>query len=176
MKNSSFTKDASKLTERQKRFAEEYLIDLNATAAYKRAGYAGKGNGAEVNASRLLSNTKVQQYVQFRMDKRSEDLGIDANYVLAAIKSTMERCQQAEPVMVFNHETKAMEPSGEYKFDSMAVLKGADLLGKHLKMFTDKIEHSGPDGGAIQIAAVDMTKLTEAELAVLTKTLGKIAE
>jgi len=128
------------LTAKQQRFVAEYLIDLNATAAYKRAGYTAKGNAAEVTASQLLSNPKVAEAVKIAMDKRSDDLGIDAKYVLTTIKATIERCSQAEPVMRDGSAT------GEYKFDAAAVLKGAELLGKHLKMFTDKTEHSGPGG------------------------------
>lgn len=79
------------------------------------------------------------------MEKRSSDLGIDAAYVLRTIKATIERCSQAEPVMING------EISGDYKFDSGAVLKGAELLGKHLKMFTDKIEHAGAGGGPINM-------------------------
>lgn len=140
--------DAESLTPKQKRFAEEYLIDLNATAAYKRAGYAGKGKTAEVNASRLLGNAKVAAYVQAAMDKRAKAVEIDAQYVLNKIKETVERCSQAVPVRTVDGET------GEYKFDSSGVLKGCELLGKHLKMFTDKSEVSGPDGGPIQITEI----------------------
>ena len=43
-----------KLSPKQKRFIEEFLLDLNGTAAYKRAGYDAKGHGAEVNAAKLL--------------------------------------------------------------------------------------------------------------------------
>jgi phage terminase small subunit len=125
---------------KQKRFAEEYLIDLNATAAYKRAGYTAKGASSDVNASKLLRNPKVAAFIQSAMDKRSEDLGIDAKYVLQTIKNTIERCSQAEQIKGPDGTV-----SGEYKFDSTAVLKGAELLGKHLKMFTDKaeVEHKG---------------------------------
>jgi phage terminase small subunit len=49
---------------KQQRFANEYCIDLNATAAYVRAGYNARGNAAEACASRLLSNAKVQQAIQ----------------------------------------------------------------------------------------------------------------
>ena len=69
------------LTPKQARFVAEYLIDLNATAAYKRAGYDAKGNAAEAGASRLLSNAKVAQAIQASIDKRSNDLGIDARLV-----------------------------------------------------------------------------------------------
>jgi len=44
--------------------------------------------------------------------------------------------------MIRGDDGKMIE-SGEYKFDSTAVLKGSELLGKHLKMFTDKVEHTG---------------------------------
>lgn len=133
------------LTVKQQRFVAEYLIDLNATAAYKRAGYTATGNAAEVTASKLLSNAKVAEAVKLAMDKRSNDLGIDAKYVLTTIKATIERCSQAEPVMRDGSAT------GEYKFDASAVLKGAELLGKHLKMFTDKVEHGGPGGGPMSM-------------------------
>lgn len=139
-----------KLTAKQERFVAEYLIDLNATAAYKRAGYKGQGNTAEVTASQLLSNPKVAEAVKAAMDKRSDDLGIDARYVLTTIKDTIERCAQAVPV-----RDKDGEETGEYKFDAGAVLKGAELLGKHLKMFTDKVEHSGGIAVALTDAELD---------------------
>jgi phage terminase small subunit len=71
-----------KLTEKQKRFADEFLIDLNATAAYRRAGYTAKGNAAEVNASKLLRNTKVQEYIQQRQGDRQKRTEITQDMVL----------------------------------------------------------------------------------------------
>lgn len=72
----------AKLTAKQLRFAEEYLIDLNATQAYHRAGYKAKGNAAEVNAARLLRKAQVQEAIQAGKSKRSEQTKIDSNYVL----------------------------------------------------------------------------------------------
>src|ERR1019366_819395 len=67
------TKDQGRpLTERQKAFVGEYLIDLNATAAYKRAGYEAGGNAAESAASRLLRNVKVQAAIQSAMAERAK--------------------------------------------------------------------------------------------------------
>lgn len=63
----------SGLTDKQKCFCEQYLLDFNATAAYIRAGYTGKA--AEVNASRLLTNDKVQAYLavlRSRVTERAE--------------------------------------------------------------------------------------------------------
>ena len=53
-----------RLTIRQERFTAEYGVDLNATAAYTRAGYRARGNSAEASASRLLRNVKVQKAIQ----------------------------------------------------------------------------------------------------------------
>ena len=60
------------LTERQKAFVREYLIDLNATAAYKRAGYNGKGRAAENAASRLLGYVGVRSEIQTALLKAQE--------------------------------------------------------------------------------------------------------
>ena len=56
-------RDQLELTLKQHRFVNEYCADLNATAAYKRAGYSARGNAAEACASRLLSKAKVQQAI-----------------------------------------------------------------------------------------------------------------
>lgn len=154
-KSKSKDDKSANLTDKQKLFAQEYLIDLNATGAYRRAGYAGTGNSAEVCASQLLSNPKVSSYIQECMNKRSEKVQIDAEYVLSTIKETVERCKQVRPVLRANGEQVYVDtPDGDvvpaFTFDSGAVLKGAELLGKHLKMFTDKVEHTGAGGGAIE--------------------------
>ena len=61
---------ASKLTQKQAAFVQEYLVDLNATAAAKRAGYSP--NGAEVAGHRLLRNVKVAAEIDKALQKRIE--------------------------------------------------------------------------------------------------------
>jgi phage terminase small subunit len=56
--------ESGQLTLKQQRFANEYCVDLNATAAYVRAGYRARGNSAEVSACRLLRNAKVQEAIE----------------------------------------------------------------------------------------------------------------
>lgn len=133
------------LTGKQQRFVDEYLVDLNATQAAIRAGYSEKTAGSIGEEN--LKKPDIAAAIQQEMNKRSERTKVDADYVLRTIVDTIERCKQAEPV-----RDRDGEPTGEYKFDSGAVLKGAELLGKHLKMFTDKVEQSGPNGGAIPVA------------------------
>lgn len=140
------------MTPKQQRFVEEYLVDLNATQAAIRAGYSEKTAGAIGGEN--LEKPEIAAAIQTEMDKRSSRTEITADYVLQSIVSTMERCKQAEPV--FNRKGDPVEvetPDGSmaraYTFNAAGVLKGAELLGKHLKLFTDKVEHSGQVGGEI---------------------------
>lgn len=73
----------AKLTEKQKKFCNEYLIDLNASQAYKRAGYQTKDeNVAAVMGSRLLRNDKVSAYLQDRKSEREARTEITQDRVL----------------------------------------------------------------------------------------------
>lgn len=146
------------MTPKQEAFVREYLIDLNATQAAIRAGYAK--SGAEVRGSELLRNRKVAAAIQQGMNIRAEKLEITADYVLESIVSTIERCKQAEPVTDRKGdpvlvETADGEMAPAYTFNAAGVLKGAELLGKHLKLFTDKLEHSGPDGGPVPVTVIE---------------------
>ena len=73
------------LTAKQCRFCEEYIIDLNAVAAYCRAGYKAGGDAARANASRLLTNANVQNYIQQLQNDRSVRTMITADRVLQEI-------------------------------------------------------------------------------------------
>lgn len=71
------------LTPKQERFCEEYLVDLNGGAAYRRAGYAAKTDTvATVGASRLLANAKVAARVAELKSARSERTGVTAGRVV----------------------------------------------------------------------------------------------
>jgi phage terminase small subunit len=155
----------SELNEKQQLFVQEYLIDLNATAAYKRAGYLANNASAGVNAHKLLKHPHVAKAIQVAMDKRAEQIGVDSEYVLKTIVETIQRCRQSSPVVDRNGKQVYVEtPDGKivpaYTFEANAVLKGAELLGKHLKLFTDKVEQTGKDGGPIEVAnlAPEMSK------------------
>lgn len=76
--------DMAKLTEKQKRFAEEYLIDLNATQAALRAGYSKKN--ADKIGSELLGKTRVSEYIQERQKQLQIKTGITQERVLAELE------------------------------------------------------------------------------------------
>lgn len=154
-----------KLTPKQERFVAEYLIDLNATQAAIRAGYSKKT--ARQVGSRMLTNVDIEKAIQEAMIKREKRTDITADYVLNTIVDTIERCRQAKPVFDRKGDPVLVEtPDGElaqaYAFDSGAVLKGTELLGKHLKLFTDKTEITGKDGGPIRTEA--LRDLSDSEL------------
>jgi phage terminase small subunit len=109
------------LSDKQAAFAREYLIDLNATKAAIRAGYSKKTAGQQ--GERLLKKVEIARVVQQAMDERSKETGITAAKVLADI----ERVRNLA------------ESGGEYN----TALKASELQGKHLKLFTDKVQHEG---------------------------------
>lgn len=127
------------MTPKQKAFVQEYLIDLNATQAAIRAGYSKKT--ANEQGCRLLANVKISAAIAAAQGERSERTEITQDYVLNSIFSTMERCKQAEKVTDRSGSPVLVEtPQGDmvpaYTFNAAGVLKGAELLGKHLGMFS----------------------------------------
>jgi len=122
-----------KLNPRQSRFVEEYLIDLNATQAAIRAGYSAKT--ANTNGPRLMVNAGIQSAIQKAQAARSERTQITVDKVLDDIELIkLNAMQQEDDGKMINHA---------------GALKACELQGKHLKMFVDKIEHSG--GQTLQV-------------------------
>ena len=111
-----------KLTEKQKRFCEEYLVDLNATQAAIRAGY--KEKTARSSASENLTKPDIQQYLRELIDKRSERTGIAADTVLLEL----ERIALSD-----------VEITGKEK------IKALELLGKHLGLFSEQKGAAGEE-------------------------------
>ena len=138
------------LTPKQQRFVEEYLIDLNATQAAIRAGYSGKT--ANEQGSRLLANVSISEAIAEAQNKRAERTEITQDYVLTNIQKVIERCMQVQQVDNCLTQTEDGELAQAFMFKEQGALKGLELLGKHLGMFTEKVQHSGPDGGPVQVA------------------------
>jgi phage terminase small subunit len=156
----------SELTAKQQRFVDEYLVDLNATQAAIRAGYSQKTAGQIGDEN--LKKPEIAAAVQKAMDERAKKVGVSAEYVLSTIIDTIERCRQAAPVLDRKGEPVLVTtPLGSvapaYTFEANAVLKGAELLGKHLKMFTDKTELTGKDGGPVETVATTRPQMTKEE-------------
>ena len=127
-----------KLTDKQQKFVEEYLVDLNATQAAIRAGYSEPT--AQQIGSENLTKPVIAEAIQKAFDERSKRTEITQDYVLNTIKDMVEKSRQIGPVII---EEEGEEVTIDNLYNANAVLKGCELLGKHLKLFTEKVEHSG---------------------------------
>lgn len=124
------------LNPRQRIFVAEYMVDFNATGAAIRAGYSPKT--ADRIGSRLLGYVDIQTELQASLKKQEERTQISADYVLTNIKAMFERCSQGIPVL-----DEEGNPTGEWRYDPANAIKALELLGKHKKLFTEKIEVEG---------------------------------
>ncbi len=135
----------AKLNAKQELFCQEYMKDLNATSAAKRAGYSKKT--AHSSGPRMLENVEVKARIQELMDKRSQKLQITAEKVLKDLEDCRIKCMQGEPVL-----DSEGNPTGEWKFEPHAAIRASELQGKHIKMFTDKMEHVFSDNLADKLS------------------------
>lgn len=126
------------MTEKQKIFADEYIIDLNATRAYK-AAYPSvkKDNVASAAASRMLGNVKVKAYIDEQLEKLKSERVADQQEVLEFLTSVM-RGEVTEPLLILDGEgTQRMVMAKP----SVLTRKSAAVdLGKRYGLFVDKQE------------------------------------
>ncbi|WP_404298089.1 terminase small subunit [Halomonas sp.] len=150
----------TRFTPKQQRFVDEYLIDLNATQAAIRAGYSEKT--ARQAGAENLSKPDIAAAIQASTQERSERTKIDADMVLQGILSNVRRCEQGEVVRNSRGEPMTVDtPDGQmavaYRYDASNALKGYEMLGKHLRLFTDRHEHEGAETVTqINLVAPDM--------------------
>ena len=150
--------DENGLTEKQARFCEEYLIDLNGRQAAIRAGYSP--HRADVQASTLLANRKVSAYIDRRMAVLSKRTGVTQERIMRELA----RIAFIDPTELINLDEAELHE--ETSADDRAVIqsvkvkkiptedgyitereirmadkvKALELLGKRFKMWTDRVE------------------------------------
>ena len=131
-----------KLTPKQKIFVNEYLVDLNATRAYKKA-YPSikKESTARTNGSRLLTNANIKNYIDEQLKKIEDDRIADGAEVMKYLTSVM-RNEVTEEVVVVEGEGDGCSSARIVKKDIAAKdrNKAAELLGKRYRLFIDKVE------------------------------------
>lgn len=135
------------LTAKQQRFVEEYLIDLNATQAAIRAGYSERT--AHSIGHENLNKPEIRARIEEMQVERSEKVNISAQWVLERLVEVTQMSMQAKPVEKWDYDERKLIETGEYVYDSQGANKALELIGKHLGMFKDKIEHSGSLGVTI---------------------------
>jgi phage terminase small subunit len=172
------------LTIRERAFADLYLIDQNGSAAYVRAGYTARNeNVAAACASRLLTRAKVKKYIELRMKALHDKFAITQERVLGElarmayvnVQDLFDESGNLLPIKQLPEDVarailsvEVTEAAGgdktivlntkKVKTDKTAALR---LLGQHLKLFTEKVEHGGTGGGPITLAlsATDLKNL-----------------
>lgn len=131
----------AKLTAKQQRFCDEYLIDLNATQAAIRAGYSKKT--ARVIGAQNLSKLAVKNYINERMKEKEAELIADSDEVMRYLTSVLRGQSRSEVVVVENVGDYMSEARLIQKApDEKERLKAAELLGKAHQIFVDKVEQT----------------------------------
>ena len=136
------------LTPKQQRFVEEYLVDLNAAASARRAGYSTRSpKSAAATGSRLLRQEAVREAVRRAMLERQRRTELSADYVLGNLMEIVERSMQRAPVLA-GRDRQAVDDEGRHvwRFDGRTANRALELIGRHLGMFADRAapEQGGP--------------------------------
>ena len=164
-----------KLTNKQQRFVDEYLIDLNATQAAIRAGYSSKR--ADAIGYENLRKPDIETAIQRAMSERAKRTEITQDIVLkelgrlgfsdirkyfyedGTLKAIHELDDDAAAAVASVEVEELFEGKGEdrehigytRKFKFWDKNSALEKIGKHLKMFTDKFEHTGAGGGPLKM-------------------------
>ncbi len=126
----------SKLTLKQQKFADEYIINGNATVAYKLAySSVKKDTVANANGSRLLRNAKVSDYIEERMEELQSEKVADQQEILEFLTSIV-RGEKTEQTLIGMGMGEQGVTDIEIAFNQR--IKAAELLGKRYAMWTDK--------------------------------------
>lgn len=124
-----------KLTLKQKKFADEYIICGNATQAAVEAGYSKKY--ANTNAAKLLHNTTIKQYLDDRLKQLEKEKIAQQDEVLQFLTSVM-RGEQTEQTLI--GVGQGAQKITDIEVSAKDRIKSAELLGKRYRLFTDKVE------------------------------------
>lgn len=145
----------AKLTAKQQRFCDEYLIDLNATQAAIRAGYSKRS--ARQIADLNMSKHDIREYIDNRLAEKEKALIADQNEVLKYLTATMRR-EKKECIVVTTSEERSMyapDDNGTMRKQTVKketpqiveiparlsdANKAAELLGKAYGLYTEKVE------------------------------------
>ena len=156
------------MTEKQKLFCEEYLIDLNATQAALRAGYSEKTAYSIGNEN--LKKPEIQEYIQKRLKEKEDALIAKQDEVLKTLTAVMRREKPETVVVTCKARKSHYDDKGKKVTDEAEQpicveiptkvsdvnkaadrLRAAEMLGKYYALFTDKLNVDGDMDYSIKI-------------------------
>lgn len=127
------------MTNRQKKFCDEYLIDLNATQAAIRAGYSERSAGR--NADRMMKNDEIRSYIEEQLKQLHNERTADAQEVVEYLTSVLRGESEGEELVnEFQGDGISKAVNVKKKPSEKDKLRAAELLGKRFGIFTDRIE------------------------------------
>ena len=146
------------MTEKQRRFCDEYLIDCNATQAAIRAGYSTKT--AKQIGQQNLTKLDLQEYIQKRMEEKESELIASQDEVLKYLTSVMRREMTENVVVTIANKVSRYEPDANGTMRKVTIEteeprvveiparlsdanKAAELLGKRYGLFKDSVSLDG---------------------------------
>lgn len=141
----------ARMTEKQKRFCEEYLIDLNATQAAIRAGYSERT--AKETGCENLTKPNIQEYINKKLEEIQSDKTADAQEVMEYLTSVMRREKNEFIVVTCKERVSDYDENGKKRIIDKEIPevveipaklsdanKAAELLGKRYRLFVDRVE------------------------------------
>ena len=150
-----------KLTEKQRMFCEEYIIDINATQAAIRAGYSEKTAGE--TGYENLNKPQIKAYISELKDKRRSKIGITAHSVLENLEKALKIAMGIDDTFVVVKESigngmTQTTSQAVKKTDLTNYVKINEMYMKHLGMFAEKVEAEGKNMGNVVIQLVEDKK------------------
>lgn len=158
------------MTPRQQQFVDEYLVDLNATKAALRAGFSERS--AYSTGQRLLKNAEIQARISEAMQSRQDRTQITSDRVLyelgriglSDVRRAFTESGALRSIHDLDDDTAAAVASVEvvtrslgdgdveyvHKIRLWPKVPALELLGKHMALWRERVEHTGKDGGPIR--------------------------
>lgn len=129
------------MTDKQRKFCDEYLIDCNATRAYKVAYPNIKSeDAARACASKLLTKASIKAYIDARLEEMSSAKVASAEEVMKYLTSVM-RGEHTEQIPLLIGE--GIQKLADKDIGAKERLKAAELIGKRYGLFSDKVNFEG---------------------------------
>ncbi|NYV68144.1 terminase small subunit [Bacillus sp. Gen3] len=126
------------LNDRQKRFADEYIVDLNATQAAIRAGYSEKT--ARSQGQRLLTNVDIQSYIEERMASHKKETIAQQEEILETLTAILRGEGKGATLRGTGQGRQVID---DMPPTTAEIIKAAELLGKRYAMWTEKQQIDG---------------------------------